>query len=440
MRRTLKRVAVAAVVLLTFGVSGLMCARVGERGRYVGAYSTYGAGPEGTRGLFLLADQLGAHPQRWAEDLGRLPEQGMLVALGSCQQRMRRELGRIERENLQAWVRGGGTLVVAGVPDYLTRDGFGVELLSRPGQCQPTEGLIAMLDRADARSNQRKRETDDELTELEDLPDALQDDFAGTYDEMVEQSELPMAHLAVGTEAPLERAPFVGVRDPLAIRVRDDRARSTILRLDGPEGEAAGVRVDVGEGAVVVLASSSMFQNRDLATQSGGVLFSRLVEHHAADGPVLFDEFHLGVGQRRSLMRYLRQTGAGPLVLQVLLLIAFLLWRLGARFGAFKTEAPTEPRGTASYVEGVGTLYAKAKDPAGALSIIVRRSLERIAAHHHLVHRDGSHLADALEARHRRGAAAAVREIQAVKDEPLGRGALTSLTARIDELTRVATA
>ncbi|MCA9609583.1 MAG: DUF4350 domain-containing protein, partial [Myxococcales bacterium] len=302
--RIAKRVAIGAVLLVAFGVSGLMCARVGERGRYVGAYSTFGAGPEGTRGLYLLAEEEGARPQRWAEDLGRLPAGGMLVALGGCEQLMRRELGRIEREHLEAWVRGGGTLVVAGVPDYLSRE-LGVELVPAVGQCQATEGLIAMLDRADGRRQQRKRESDEEDTEVEDLPGMFQDDPYGTYDEVVEEGELAEARAAVGASPPFEGIPLVGMREPLGIRI-DDAAlsRSTLLRLDGPDGEAAGVRVDLDEGQVIVLASSSMFLNRDLASQNGGILFSRLVAAHVAagGGPVLFDEFHLGVGQRRSLM------------------------------------------------------------------------------------------------------------------------------------------
>ena len=65
MRRLARRAAIAAAVILGLGLSGVMCQRVSARGRYVAAYSTYGSGPEGTRGLYLLAEQLGARPQRW---------------------------------------------------------------------------------------------------------------------------------------------------------------------------------------------------------------------------------------------------------------------------------------------------------------------------------------------------------------------------------------
>lgn len=435
MRRWLSRASVAAGVLLALGVSGMMCQRVGERGRYVGAYSSYGSGPDGTRGLFLLAEQLGARPQRWAEDLGRLPERAMLVALGSCEQLMRRDIGRIERENLIAWVEGGGTLVVAGVPDYLSRDSFGVELQAAPGECRTSEGLLGMLDRAEQRSRQRKRETVDDDTEIEDLPAVFRDDPVAAYEELLDDAALPASRLAVGAGAPLEGVPFVGMRKPLTISVDEDRTRQTLLRLDGPEGRPVGTRVDVGEGAVIVLASSSMFQNRDLATENGGVLFARLVHELAPDGPVLFDEFHLGVGQRRSLMRYLRQTGGFPLVVQILLVLGLLIWRLGAAFGAHEKDAPEGPEGTASYVEGVGTLYAKSKDPAGAVAIMVRRALERIAVHHHVAERDPARLAEHLEARNRQGAADAVRAIEASAAEALGRGGLPRFAARLDQLT-----
>lgn len=446
MRRLVRRTAVAAAVILGLGAAGLVCQRVADRGRYAVDYSTYGAGPTGTRGLYLLAEELGARPRRWAEDLGRLPDGGMLVALGSCRDRMARELGRIERRNLRRWVQAGGVLVVAGVDDYLAREDFGVELAGSGEQCTPDEGLVGMLVRAerDADEDEGDGDGDGEPPEaargLEDLPDAFRDDPAGTYDEVTARESPGEARVAVGAGEPLRNVPFVGLRRPLEVRVDEGVSGDTLLRLDGPDGRPAAVRVDVGRGAVVAIASASPFQNRDLASQNGGVLFARLLRAHAPEGPVIFDEYHLGVGQRRSMMRYLRQVGAGALVLQVLLLVAFVLWRLGARFGRPRRDPPPEPAGTASYVEGVGTLYAKAKDPAGAARILVRRALERIGAHHHLDPHDPEALAAALEARHRTDGAAAVRALAARADAPVGRRGLARLAAEIDRRVAEATA
>ncbi|HJL17481.1 MAG TPA: DUF4350 domain-containing protein [Sandaracinaceae bacterium LLY-WYZ-13_1] len=438
-RRTVWRVGVSAAVILGLGVAGLVCQRVGARGRYAVDYSTYGGGPEGTRGLFLLAEELGARPQRWARDLGRLPEGGMLVATGSCRQRMLRDVGRIERQNLRRWVERGGVLVVAGADDYLAREDFGVELAGDDDRCTPTEGLVGMMVRAERGPRKTGVGDDADEPELEDLPGAFRDDPARTYDEVTEQEALARPRLAVGASEPLRGIPFVGLRNPLDVRVDARAAGDTLLRLDGPDGRPAAVRVDVGRGAVVAIASASLLQNRDLAEQNGGVLFARLVEAHAPEGPVLFDEYHLGVGQRRSTMRYLRQVGAGAVVVQVLLLILFGLWRFGARFGSPRPEPPPDPAGTASYVEGVGTLYAKARDPEGAARILARRALERIGAHHHLDPRDAEHLARQLEARRRVEAAEAVRAIASRADRPVGRRGLARLADELDAQVAAAT-
>lgn len=422
-----KRIAGAAAVLLFFGLSGFVCQRVGERGRYVGAYSTYGAGPEGTRALWLLASEM-APTRRWAEDLGRLPEGGVLVALGSCDQRMRRPMSRIERERLLSWIEDGGILLVAGVTDYVDREHFGVAMEGRAEECRPQSGLLAMLADDEARD---AGEGDAGPSELDRLPQAFEEDPAGTYDAVTEEEALSPPRFAVGVAEPVAGAPAVGLRRPLRIEVDDDAARQTLLRLDDEEGRPLGVRVDRGSGAIVALASASAFQNRDLASEQGGVLFARLVRQYAPDGPILFDEYHLGVGERRSMMRYLRQVGAVPLILQLLLVLGFVGWRMGARFGAPQTDPARAPAGTASYVKAVGTLYQKAKDPEGAARVLVRRALEQIAAHHHIDAREPGPLAARLTERHRHDAASAVRELA---DAEPNKNALAAFAQRVDDL------
>lgn len=430
MRTWLRRILVGALVVVVLGAAGLMCQRVGARGRYASEYSTYGAGPDGTRGLFLLAERLGARPERWAEDLGRLPEGGMLVALGSCDQLMRRELGRIERENLAAWVERGGVLVVAGVEDYATSEQLGVELAGDPDVCRPTSGLIGMLARAEERSRNRKRTDRDDGHEVEDLPGAFADDPAGTYDEVTEEDELPEQRLAFGAAGPAAGVAPVGMRRALGIDVDEERMSEVLLAFD--DGRPAGVRVSVGRGTVIALASASAFTNRDLRDSGGGVLFARLVREHAENGPVLFDEYHLGVGQQRSMMRYLRQVGASAIVVQVLLLVGFALWRVGSRFGGTRRDPPPEPGGTVSYVEGVATLYAKARDPGGAGTIVIRRALARISAHHHLATTDPTRMIELLEQRrHHRAAQAVAALARMMETEAAARG-LSRIVEEVD--------
>jgi hypothetical protein len=427
-----KRVAVAAVVLGLFGVAGLVCERVSERGRYATAFSTYGAGPEGTRGLYLLAGSIGARPRRWAEELGRLPEGGgMLVALGDCGQLMRREVGRIERENLKRWIERGGVLVVAGVVDYTTMDTLGVEIVRDEERCAPRGGLIGMMARAEGEGGE---EDEQAQRELDELPERMSEDPVGTYDDVTEEEGVEAAHLATATDAPLLGMRPVGMRRPLGVLTAEDARATEILRLEGDEGPAVGMRVEVGRGAIIALGSASLFANRDLRTQGGGVLFARLVREHAPRGPVLFDEYHLGVGQRRSMMRYLRQVGLTGVVVQVMLLVLFVIWRSGARFGGTKTDPAPEPAGTASYVDGVAVLYEKARDPAGAGRIVIRRALARIAAAHHLGTPDAERMVKLLDERRRRVAADAVRTLAARLERGLGSGSLAKLVEEVDAL------
>jgi hypothetical protein len=204
------------------------------------------------------------------------------------------------------------------------------------------------------------------------------------------------------------------------------------MQLDGADGRPVAVRVSIGRGSVIALSSASALTNRDLREGNGGVLFARLVRAYAPSGPVLFDEFHLGVGERRSMMRYLRQIGLTAVIVQVVLLIAFMLWRAGARFGGVESELPPQPGGTASYVDGVATLYAKARDPGGAGKIVARRALARVAAHHHLPTSDPTRMIEILTQRRRESVAGAVAALARVAESDAGARGLTQLTNEVD--------
>jgi hypothetical protein len=177
-----------------------------------------------------------------------------------------------------------------------------------------------------------------------------------------------------------------------------------------------------------------MLQNRALGLSDGGLAFARLLHAYAPAGPLLFDEYHLGVGERRSLMRYLRQAGATAFIAQLLLFALLLLWRSGARFGGVREPEPAPPAGTASFVAALGGLFARARDPVGAAQVLVKQALGRVAAHHHLPPSAPRALALELEQRGLREAAQAVRSIGEGERTLLSdQGGLAKLSRRLDQ-------
>lgn len=410
------RVVAAIVTVVGLGALGLVCQRVAARGRYAAAYSTYGAGPEGARGLFLLADALGARPVRWSEDLARLPPHGMMLALGGCDVMSNREVSHLERETLGRWVEGGGVLVVAGARDYLSDD-LGVSLERAELDCMPNIGWLRDIER---RQRERERRERDGGPGAEPVPSGEPDAREPDEDpfgvippdaarDLVQGERLPAAQWAEPLDL-LAGLPSLPLRQPANVKLAPDAQGTTILAL--PTGPA-GIVLRRGRGAIVAIASASVLQNREVESGDGAMLFARLVRAYAPRGPVLFDEYHLGVGEQRSLMRYVGQVGGAALALQLLIVIALVLWRHGARLGEPRLAPLPPPAGTASYVSAVGALYGKAKDPAGAIAIVVRHALAQIAAHHHVTATDPAALVKALEERKQPHAVAAVREIVA---------------------------
>ncbi len=418
-----RRVAVALLVLVALGAAGLVCQRIAARGRFAVAYSSYGAGPGGSRGLYLLTESLGRTPLRWAEDFGRLPERSVLVALGGCELLSAREVSREEKQRLLAWVERGGVLLVAGAQDYLSPE-LGVTLERPAGACLPHAGLLGALVRATEDGGPGAEPVDGGVPTVEQL--AM--DPAAVIAQATETDPLPPVVWAGSVGAPLEGLGAVPLRDPAIVEVKDLAHAVVVLRL--ADERVAGVVVRKGHGAVIALASASPLLNRELRLADGGALYARVLRAFPRPGPVIFDEYHLGVGERRSLVRYLGDLGAGPLLLQLLVVALLALWRLGARFGGTRHPVPLVPAGTASYVAGIAALYAKAGDPVATSTVLAKRALVLVAAHHHLPHSDADLLAKALEERGRKPEAALVRQLAALAGAPVAGGAALVRRAR----------
>jgi hypothetical protein len=247
-------------------------------------------------------------------------------------------------------------------------------------------------------------------------PSCTQDaDALGSDDE----ATLDAQHVFAAAE-PLRELPPILMRGVSSLSIEPGAEGATVLLErptfvaesgDATSAEVVGAAARLGRGHVIALGSASPLQNRALLEHDGGALFARLLAHYAPAGPLLFDEYHLGLGERRSAVRYLRQAGATPYMLQALLIAVVLLLRTGARFGGALPPPEPLPGGTASFVATLGALFERAHDPAGTTQILARQAYARIAAHHHLAGLLPQRLADQLRTHGRLEAAKAVLTI-----------------------------
>lgn len=379
----------ALVFLGTALVAGL---RVAERGRFSSPYSSYGAGPEGTLALLRLTEQLGFTAQRLNREISHLGL-GTLVAIAGCHGGLVRPLLRPEREELARWVEAGGLLIVAGVDDYLpVTSGLNMDL---PATCEDAS-----------------RQGDES-----DAPDGLLAHERVPYRVEVTPSGPPLTNML----------PFVTER---ARSVRALPGYEATVILESPAG-ILGLTTPLGRGRVVLLGVSEALTNRELA-QGGGALMARLLESFAPKGPVWFDEYHLGMGERRSLVRYLRDRGFGLSLAQACLVVLAALLARAVRLGPARSPTGGPSLASRRYLAALGSLYARSRDAQGALAALARHAVRHVATHHRARAVRPEALPAWLEARGLRGPAASVRHIQALGTQPLKRG--ESLLARAQQI------
>lgn len=343
----LRRVLFALGFVLCVGAILFTCDRVAERGRFALPYSTFGAGPDGSRALLELTRNLGFDATPFSRELLHLPRQATLVAIGGCDQPLAREVSRPEREELMRWLEAGGLLIVAGAQKYLPEEA-GLTF-SLPATCKESGELPAAAIDADA-------------VDLEVLA-------------------VPFEIEAIPEGPPLTYAEPITMTRARTVDAKDDTEATVLIESEyGP----VAMTTPVGRGRVVLLGSGSPFVNGTLR-DGGGAIFARLLKAFGK-GPVLFDEYHLGMGERRSLIGYLRDLGLAPALIQLCLVALLFLFARGQRLGPPREDDIATPRVTQRYLEALGELYARTKDTQGALKSLGDHGMSRIARHYRLLH------------------------------------------------------
>jgi hypothetical protein len=156
---------------------------------------------------------------------------------------------------------------------------------------------------------------------------------------------------------------------------------------------------------------------------------------------VWFDEYHLGMGERRSLVRYLRDRGYGALLLQAALVIAAALFARAVRLGRAEDPPRTPVRNSRDYLSALGALYERSTDRQGALAITGQHALTRIARRYRAHGVSSERLPEWLEEAGFRAAAECARRIREHAARPLERGdSLLQRARRIEQDERFAMA
>jgi hypothetical protein len=332
--------AAAALLVLAYAV-----VRVAERGRFATPYSTYGAGPEGARALLLLAERLGYSAKPYTRELSHLPR-GTLVAFGGCKQATARKVSRPEREALARWVEAGGLLISIGAADVLPQ-GAGL-FFAHEAECGdevPASALEGFL---------REHNQGPALRTPREL--------------VAEAAGAPLSHLL----------PF-NVKKARPLRIGHDTEATEILT---SQDGTLGLTTPYGRGRVVLLGISEALTNEALS-DGGGLVFARLLRAFAPEGPVLFDEYHLGMGERRSLIGYARDLGYAPLLGQLLCGVLLVLLASSARVAPPRFAAERALRVQQSFLDTLSALFHESQDARAALKLLAGAALASIARSYH---------------------------------------------------------
>jgi hypothetical protein len=244
-------------------------------------------------------------------------------------------LGNAERDELERWVREGGTLVLA-VERYVSYP------FTRRGPPQAASGDAAGLQAFNF--GLRKAFSSGKMLTL-----TLRQNFT--------------PGILVGDFQ-------VRAGDTLTVP-----AGATILAADGDRAIVASRQI--GQGRVIAFASTYPFTNEGLRNEGNARLALSLLRLAPAGGVIGFDEYHHGSRQTPSLMAWLFTAPAGQGVLLALALLAvYILWT-GRRFG--RVFVPPElriRRQPSEYVLAMANL-ARAAGQSNATLLRYRDGIKR---------------------------------------------------------------
>ena len=434
----------AAVIVI-----GSLLAPEGQPDDAVGTLSTLSYDPSGMRGWYEGAHRLGWRVKRREERFhGDLDPRAVYVVLAPVIEPTATEVSAL----LGAVRRGAGLIVSArqGTPlaDSLHLYSDDLQYVGHPvvggtmgGAGREAAGGARDTVADDKAVDKAGDETDDTLGDSGSIGssiDSLRVVKAGDADSAARRvtRRAPVAP-AIAAYTHHVHAAITSVR-PLRGDTTVFIAVMVMHRLT-PTVRPAVLGVPLGEGRIAVLADPGMVRNSLLSEEKLVVLPQRLLEWAApsASAPVIFDEYHHGLGNHGSAMRAIRnaltRTPVGRAGLQILVAGLVLLIALGARPIGARARMRLERR---SPLEHVGAL-SRAYMQKGATRLAARRLVRGIRRRHGAASRGGDDDAFLLRLADRHPSLTpGVRRLIAATKDPVTPRELTELADDIDTIER----
>lgn len=389
---------VAGALLLTV-VAGAYLFQGAKRGRFADVLSTWRSEPDGARALFLLAQESGLPVGRHQTDLEVITEGAGLALLSVYQ--TDDELSDADRLRDEAPDAGGA---------------FEAERKVRGMNAVTAPRLL---------EDERKK-----------LLEHIAEGHTLLYVPAGESEDplLDTLGIALNPVTNLEGVRHLVPPGPSVFTWGVERAQAEVhqllllpwngsaLLVDEQQGGTVMGLVPWGKGQVVVISAPELAMNKRLAEADNAQLWLSLLTAASTRGPVLFDEFHHGFSDDRSMAEFARRYGLHFAILQ--LLLGLSLWTVAMRrFGR-----PSEPEenlrvGSTDALFAASRIYREGRHHGHAAGLIARGLTQELAQHAGLpVHAHPPEVAQALRARNEPAVADAL--------ETVGRTAAAATTER----------
>ncbi|MFT3837992.1 MAG: hypothetical protein QM723_13480 [Myxococcaceae bacterium] len=348
------------------GVFALFLMKGAARGSFADKLSTYRSEPDGSRALWLLAEQSKLGVTRWQHSFEVVSDLGEPVLLAV-------EFDEDTRE-------------LSGSPFAAALDG-GFNFSPQPDDDEEDDedaklhhGMNNVLATAVQKDEREKL-----LEHVKAGHTLVYVPWGATQNPLLKAIDVTLwkaeKQLDVRTLVPPQPTPWTAGVERVETRVQSYLrlpSGATPLLVDEHFDAPVAARVPYGQGAVIVIGAPELAMNRTLAKGDNARFWLSLFAALRGEGQVMVDEFHHGFTGERSVAEFAARYGLQFAVLQLVFGVA--LWAASLRrFGRPRSPKEDQRFGSTDALFATSRLYREGRHHAHAASLISKELAGRFA-------------------------------------------------------------